>query len=191
MTAPAMTAPIVIMLLVTAQRLSELLIDRHNRAALLAQGAREYGRGHYPWMVLLHVGWLAGLWDAVLKGSPWNPGPGPVEPVWLAVLLAMQALRLWVQVTLGRRWTTRIIVLDGAPLVRTGPYRFTDHPNYLAVAVEIAALPLAFGMVGYAIVFSILNAAMLAARIRAEDRVLGRRRGPSPAKVKTIRGDRV
>lgn len=196
MTAPVMTVPILVMLLVTGQRLSELVIDRRNRAALLAQGAREYGRGHYPWMVLLHVGWLAGLWSAALGGPRWTPKPGsvfiwPIEPVWLAVFLAMQALRLWVQATLGRRWTTRIVVLDEAPLVRNGPYRFTDHPNYLAVAVEIAALPLAFGMAGYALVFSILNAAMLAVRIRAEDRALGRRQWLSSAPVKIIRGDRV
>lgn len=180
MTAQAMTDPIVVMLLVTAQRLSELVIDRRNRAALLADGAREHGRGHYPVMVLLHVGWLAGLWNAVLGGRVWTPGPAgimAVEPAWLAILLAMQALRLWVQATLGRRWTTRIVVLDGAPPVRTGPYRFTNHPNYLAVAVEIAALPLAFGMAGYALLFSLLDAAMLAVRIRAEDRALGRRQG--------------
>jgi len=169
------------MLLVTAQRLSELFIDRRNRMALLAQGAREHGRGHYPWMVLLHAGWLAGLWDAALGGPLWTHGPGivPVEPIWLTVFLAMQMLRLWVQATLGRRWTTRIVVLDGVPPVCTGPYRFTNHPNYLAVAVEIAALPLAFGMAGYALLFSLLNAAMLAVRIRAEDRVLGRRQGSS------------
>jgi len=177
-----MTPPILVMLLVTAQRLSELVIDRRNRAALLAQGAQEHGRDHYPWMVVLHVGWLAGLWNAALVGPLWTNEPGsivPVEPVWLAVFLAMQMLRLWVQATLGRRWTTRIIVLDGAPPVRTGPYRFTNHPNYLAVAVEIAALPLAFGMAGYALLFSLLNAAMLAVRIRAEDRALGRRQGTS------------
>lgn len=178
MTAQAMTVPIVVMLLMTAQRLSELVIDRRNRAALLAEGAREHGRSHYPVMVLLHVGWLAGLWNAALGGPLCRPGTAgivPVEPVWLAVLLAMQALRLWVQATLGRRWTTRIVVLDGALPVRTGPYRFPNHPNYLAVAVEIAALPLAFGMAGYALLFSLLNAAMLAVRIRAEDRALGRR----------------
>ncbi|CAO3359260.1 hypothetical protein [Azospirillum melinis] len=177
MTAQAMTVPIIVMVLVTAQRLSELVIDQRNRAALLAQGAQEHGRGHYPWMVLLHVGWLAGLWDAALGGPLWTHGPGivPVEPAWLAVLLTMQTLRLWVQATLQQRWTTRILVLDGAPPVRTGPYRFTNHPNYLAVAVEIAALPLAFSMAGYALLFSLLNAAMLAVRIRAEDRALGRR----------------
>lgn len=177
MTAPAMTAPIIVMLLVTAQRLSELLIDRRNHAALLAQGARDHGQGHYPWMVLLHVGWLVGLWAAALGCPLWIPGSGtvPVRPVWLAVFLAMQALRLWVQATLGRRWTTRIVVLHGMPLVRNGPYRFSDHPNYLAVAAEVAALPLAFGMTGYALVFSILNVAMLTVRIRAEDRALGRR----------------
>ncbi|PWC83016.1 hypothetical protein TSH100_21710 [Azospirillum sp. TSH100] len=190
-----MTAPIIVMMLVTAQRLSELVIDRRNRAMLLTQGAREHGRGHYPWMVLLHVGWLGGLWGTalggVVGGALGPPGIVPVEPVWLAVLLTMQAIRLWVQATLGRRWTTRIVVLDGVPPVRTGPYRCTNHPNYLAVAVEIAALPLAFGMTGYAIVFSILNAAMLAVRIRAEDRALGRSQGSSPAPVKTIPGDRV
>ncbi|WP_247893622.1 isoprenylcysteine carboxyl methyltransferase family protein [Azospirillum endophyticum] len=196
MTAPMTAGPIIIMLLVTVQRLSELVIDRRNRAALLVQGAQEHGRGHYPWMVLLHVGWLAGLWGTALWTSQWNPETGiasvrPVDPVWLALFLVMQALRLWVQVTLGQRWTTRILVLRAEPPVCSGPYRFTHHPNYLAVAVEIAALPLAFGMAGYALVFSILNGAMLAVRIRAEDRALGRRPGRPSTPVKTIRGGRV
>ncbi|CAO3431642.1 isoprenylcysteine carboxyl methyltransferase family protein [Azospirillum endophyticum] len=187
-----MMAPVIVMLLVTAQRLSELFIDRRNRTALLAQGAREYGHGHYPWMVLLHVSWLAGLWGAALwKAEPDTLPVRPVEPVWLALFLAMQALRLWVQATLGRRWTTRIVVLPGTPLVRNGPYRFADHPNYLAVAAEVAALPLAFGIPGYALAFFILNAAMLVVRIRAEDRALGRRQGPPSAPVKSIRGGRV
>ena len=84
----------------------------------------------------------------------------------------LQAARVWVIATLGRRWTTRILVLPRLPLVRTGPYRFMRHPNYVVVSAEIAVLPLAFGLVGYALVFSVLNAAALAVRIKAENAAL-------------------
>jgi methyltransferase len=152
--------------LVTAQRLAELAIARRHTRALLARGAHEVGARHYPLVVGLHALWLAGLW--------WLAWDRPARPAWLAVFLVLQGLRLWVLATLGERWTTRIIVLPGAPLITRGPYRFVPHPNYLIVVGEIAALPLAFGLVWYAAAFSALNAAVLAVRIRAENRALGR-----------------
>jgi methyltransferase len=93
----------------------------------------------------------------------------PVAPFWLAVFLALQVARFWVLTTLGRRWTTRIIVLPNAPLVATGPYRFLSHPNYLVVIGEIAVLPLCLGLPLYALVFSIANLAILTIRVRAEN----------------------
>ena len=95
---------------------------------------------------------------------------------WFGVFMLLQALRLWVLATLKERWTTRIIVLPEAPLVRRGPYRLIRHPNYVIVAGEIAALPLAFGMPLYAAVFTVLNAVMLTVRIRAENALLYRTR---------------
>ncbi len=149
---------------VTLQRLSELVIARRNTMALFARGAREIAPEHYPYMVALHTGWLAGLW-MLATGQP-------VQPCWFGLFMLLQVLRLWVLATLGKRWTTRIIVLPGAPLVESGPYRYLKHPNYLIVTGEIAALPLAFGMPLYALVFSLLNAAMLTVRIRAENAAL-------------------
>ena len=152
--------------LVTCQRVAELVIARRHTRALIARGAHEVGERHYPVVVGLHALWLAGLW--VLA---WDR---PIHVVWLAVFMILQGLRLWVLATLGERWTTRIIVLPGAPLITKGPYRFASHPNYLVVVGEIAALPLTFGLMWYALIFSALNAAVLAVRIPAETQALRR-----------------
>lgn len=164
------TAIYVILGLVALQRLAEVAYAERNTRALLARGAREIGRGHYPLIVLLHAAWLAAIALRV---------PADARIYWLPLVLflMLQAARVWVIATLGPYWTTRIITLDDAPLVRRGPYRFVRHPNYLIVAGEILLLPLAFGEVRVALVFTILNAAMLAWRIRAEDTALVPRRG--------------
>ena len=150
--------------LVTLQRLGELVLSRRNTERLLAQGAREAAPGHYPLIVALHAAWLGGLWYLAV----WRPGVDVIWG-WLAVFVVLQGLRVWVLATLGPRWTTRIIVLPGAPLVREGPYRFVSHPNYCIVAAEILVLPLCFGLVWYGVAFSGLNAVVLWIRIRAEE----------------------
>jgi methyltransferase len=149
--------------LVTLQRLGELVLARRNTARLLARGAREVGAGHYPLIVALHAAWLIGLWILL-----WRLPGIEVSWPWLAVFIVLQGLRVWVIATLGPRWTTRIVVLPGAPPVSGGPYRFVSHPNYMVVAAELFVLPVAFGLVWYAIVFSVLNAAVLWIRIRTE-----------------------
>jgi methyltransferase len=159
-----MTLPYLIMALVTLQRLAELVIASSNTSHLRAQGAIEFGRSHYPVMVSLHASWLAALWFSV--------GGRSVNMILLGVFIALQALRIWVLATLGRRWTTRIIVLPGAPLLTGGPFRFLRHPNYCVVVGEIAVLPLVFGLTSIAVLFTVLNAAMLWVRIGAEGRVL-------------------
>ena len=153
-----------IVLLVTAQRLGELVLARHNTNRLLAKGAMEIGRGHYPVVVALHAAWLAALWI-------WGRDQD-VNVLALIGFALMQGLRLWVLATLGERWTTRIIVLPGAPLVAAGPYRYLSHPTYAVVVGEIALLPLALHLPWLALLFSILNAAVLFIRIRAEGRAL-------------------
>jgi methyltransferase len=158
------TLGLAILLLVTLQRGSELVLARRNTRRLLARGAVEAAPGHYPLIVLVHAGWLIALW---IFG--WNRA---VHPGWLAIFLGLQACRLWVLATLGERWTTRIVVLPGVVPIRHGPYRFVSHPNYWVVAGEIAILPLAFGLPMLALVFSVLNAGVLAIRIRAENRAL-------------------
>jgi methyltransferase len=99
----------------------------------------------------------------------WNP---PLNLIWAGVYLGLQLLRVWVLASLGDRWTTRIIILPGAPLVRRGPYRFIPHPNYTVVALEIAVLPLAFGLWVYSLAFTLLNAGVLTIRIQTENAAL-------------------
>jgi len=158
------TLNLVILALATVQRLAELWLSNRNTARLLERGAHEVGASHYPFIVAVHASWLAALW--------WFAPAKPIHWFWLAFFLLLQVARLWVLVSLRGRWTTRIIILPGEPLVRTGPYRFVDHPNYLIVVGEIAALPLAFALSPIALLFSGLNAAILAVRIRAENRAL-------------------
>jgi len=159
----------VMLALVTLQRLGELALAQRNTRRLLAQGGREVDAAHYPLFILLQASWLA----AIALSVPWDRVPN--WPL-LGVFIILQALRIWVIATLGPYWTTRIITLDNAPLVRRGPYRFVRHPNYWIVAGEIAVLPLAFGAWAVALVWSALNALLLRERIRAEDAVLAPRR---------------
>ena len=159
-----MTTAVYILLLVTAQRIAELHIARRNTARLMARGAVEVAPEHYPAIVALHASWLAGLW---LLGHDTEP-----DPSWTAVYLVLQGLRAWTMLTLGPRWTTRIIVLPGEPLVRSGPYRWLHHPNYAVVMGEIAVLPLALDLPIFAFLFSLLNTAVLMIRIRAEEEAL-------------------
>lgn len=137
---------------------------RRNTARLLGRGAVEFAPGHYPLIIAFHAAWLAGLcllaWDR------------PVQWTWLALFAALQVLRVWAMMTLGERWTTRIIVLPGAPLVKHGPYRLLNHPNYAVVVGEIVVLPLVFGLHWYAVVGSILNGIVLTVRITAETAAL-------------------
>ncbi|HWD27521.1 MAG TPA: isoprenylcysteine carboxylmethyltransferase family protein [Rhizomicrobium sp.] len=162
----------IILALVAVQRLVEVAYAERNTRALIARGAVEIGRAHYPLIVILHAAWLI----AIVLFLP----PDAIIHWWaLGLFIALQLARVWVIATLGPYWTTRIITLSDAPLVRKGPYRFVRHPNYLVVAGEIAVLPLAFGEVNVAIVFTLLNAAMLAWRIRQEETALTARRALS------------
>lgn len=154
---------------VAAQRLVELAWARRNTKRLRAQGAVEAGARHYPLIVLLHVTWLSAI-------ALFLPRPTVIYAVPLAVFVALQFCRIWILLTLGPYFTTRIITLPGAALMRTGPYRFVRHPNYVVVTGEILSLPLAFGEPLVALVFTLLNAAMLYWRIRVEDAALAPRR---------------
>jgi len=154
----------IILALVTLQRAGELVLAHYNTRRLLAQGAVELSPQHYPLIVALHAVWLIMLW--ILGRHQ------PVNVLALALYLLLQILRCWVLWTLGPRWTTRIIVLPGAPLVTNGPYRFLSHPNYAVVIGEIALLPLALHLPVTALVFTLLNAMALSLRIRAENRAL-------------------
>jgi methyltransferase len=161
----------IVLALVALQRMLELLYSTRNTRRLLARGGIETGAVQYPFIVALHAAWLASMAIFI---------PPSTNPNWwlLGMYAALQPLRLWTIATLGEYWTTRIITVPGAPLVRNGPFRFVRHPNYAIVCAEIALLPLAFGSVEIAIVFSILNASLLSWRIRVEERTLVSRRPP-------------
>ena len=159
-----MRLSIVVLALVTLQRLGELAVARRNTARLLARGGVEWNAGQHRFFVALHAAWLAGLWALA-----WDR---PAKLAWLAVFGLLFVLRVWTLASLGGRWTTRIITLPGEPLVRRGPYRWIAHPNYLVVAGEVAVLPLMFGLWAYALAFSVLNAVLLSVRIRAESAAL-------------------
>lgn len=163
------TAAQAILAFVLLQRLAELWLARRNTERLLDAGAIEHGAEHYPYIVLLHAAWLVTLVFL-------TPATAPVNYAWLGAFVALQAARVWILVSLGRLWTTRILTVPGAPLVRRGPYRYLRHPNYVVVAGEIAVLPLVFGHWEVAAIFSALNFLLLRERIRVENEALAERR---------------
>ena len=160
-----------VLVFVALQRGAELLLAQINTARLRRLGAVEIDRDGYKWFVILHATWLVALFlDVRADASP--------DWVLLALFAALQLGRVWVIASLGRRWTTRVIVLPGAPLVAAGPYRWLDHPNYVIVIGEVAILPLAFAAIAVAVVFSTCNFLLLLRRIRLEDAAL---RSPQPS----------
>lgn len=161
--------PQAFILFVAALRLIELVYANYNTRRLLARGAEEIGASHYPVMVLLHTAWLVALFLLI-------PAEAGINWYWFVLFGLLLILRVWTLATLGQYWTTRIINLPGAPLIRHGPYRFIRHPNYVVVIGEIAAVPMIFGAWKLAILFSVLNLALLAYRITIEDRTLKARR---------------
>jgi methyltransferase len=170
---PEVSSAVAFLLLVLAvacERLAELVVSRRHERVLRRRGAVEHGREHYPVMVALHTGLLvAAPAEVLLLGRPFLPWLGLPMVVLVA---ATMAVRYWVIATLGERWTTRVFVLPGAPLVAGGPFRWLAHPNYLAVAVEVVALPLVHTAWLTAGGFGVANLLLLATRIRVEDRAL-------------------
>lgn len=160
---------IAILAFVTLQRLVELPLAAANTKRLVASGGREVAARQYPLIVAVHGAWLIALW--------WTAVGRPINVVFLLLFVLIEFGRIWVLRTLGPRWTTRIIIVPGEKLVASGPYRFVDHPNYLVVIAEIAVLPLVFGLWQISVAFSLLNAAVLAIRIRAENAALASLRG--------------
>ena len=161
----------VLVALVGLERLAELVVSKSNAAWSLEQpGAFETGRGHYPVMVVLHSGLLVGM---LVEAWVVRPDVAPaLAATMLVLVVASQALRWWCIATLGRRWNTRVIVVPGLPLVRSGPYRFLSHPNYVAVVVEGFALPLVHAAWVTALLFTVANAVLLSVRLRVENSAL-------------------
>ena len=165
-----MTAYVLLVAAVGIERLAELVVSTRNARWAFASGGVEFGRGHYPVMAAMHTALLvACIAEVAVADRPFLPWLG--WPM-LALVAASQTLRWWCIATLGRQWNTRVIVVPGLPLVSTGPYRWLRHPNYLAVVVEVAALPLVHTAWVTAVVFTLANAAVLAVRIPVEERAL-------------------
>ena len=161
-----MRAILLAAILITIQRFLELRVARRNQNWALQHGAKEYGAAHYPLFFILHPGWMLGwIVEAILRGARLSKGWW----LWLTLFAAAQGLRYWAISSLGRLWNTHILIVPDAQLVRKGPYRFLPHPNYVAVALELAAVPMLFGAWLTALIASLLNAALLLGlRIPAE-----------------------
>lgn len=160
--------------LVAAQRIFELFLARRNERRARARGAVERGEGHYLFIVSLHVLWLV---STLVEGFLRGPEIPVFWPVPLGLFLLVQPLRYWALFSLGESWNTKILVVPGASPVRKGPYRYLNHPNYVVVVTEILTFPLIFGAWITALVFTVLNAAVLFVRIREENRALSEMTG--------------
>jgi methyltransferase len=161
-----MTVYWVLLGVIACERIAELVVSGRHAAGLLRRGGVEYGFGHFPVMIALHTGLIAGcVLEPLLGHRTFIPGLG--WPM-LVLTVAANALRWWCIATLGERWTARVIVLPGEPLIRSGPYRWFGHPNYVAVIIEGFALPLTGSAWITALAFTVLNAALLTVRIRCE-----------------------
>ncbi|MEU0089246.1 isoprenylcysteine carboxyl methyltransferase family protein [Kribbella sp. NPDC006257] len=161
---------VVLIVLVGLERVAELVVSLRNARWSFERGGVESGKGHYPFMVLLHTGFLVGcLVEAIVADRPFLPWLG--WPM-LAVVLLAQGLRWWCITVLGHQWNTRVIVVPGLSLVASGPYKLLRHPNYVAVVAEGIALPLVHTAWVTAVVFLVLNIPLLTVRIRAEEAAL-------------------
>ncbi|HEX7538013.1 MAG TPA: isoprenylcysteine carboxyl methyltransferase family protein [Dermatophilaceae bacterium] len=181
-----MTPYVLLIVVVALERLAELVVSRRNLAWALRHGGREYGFGHYPFMVVLHTGLLvACLVEAAHRG--FIPALG--WSMFVVVVLA-QALRWWCITTLGPRWNTRIVVIPGLPLVDGGPYRWVRHPNYVAVVLEGIALPLVHTAWVTAVIFTVVNAVLLRVRISSENAAMARALAQAPPPTSAMAQDR-
>ena len=169
-----MTYFVLFLAFVILQRMAELLLARRNESWLRQHGAREFGHGHYPFLIALHAAFFLSLILEVLF-----VGNGPASWWWLpcGLFVCAQVLRYWSIASLGRRWNTKIMVLPDAPPLHRGPYRFLRHPNYVAVAVELLVIPLMWQAYFTAVIFTLLNALIMSVRIPTETRALS----PPPA----------
>lgn len=154
---------------IVAQRLLELRLAKRNEARARARGAKEYGAGHYPFIVGLHALWVAGMLLEAHFGSRLFP---PFAPLAFALWLLLQGVRYWIIVSLGEHWNTRVLVVLGDKLVKRGLYKVLKHPNYLLVALELLLAPLTFGLYFTAALASLANAALMMVRIPTENRAL-------------------
>ena len=172
------TAFTLLIVLVALERVAELVVSQRNLRWSRERGGQEFGQGHYPFMVVIHVGLLVGSLVEVHLADR-APSPWLAVPM-LMLVVASQALRWWCITTLGHQWNTRVVIVPGLPRVTGGPYRWLAHPNYVAVVVEGFALPLAGGAWVTALLFTMLNTPLMAVRIRTEEAALSLLPAPRP-----------
>lgn len=165
----AIGPPQIVALILLVQRGLEELHSARNTRRLLAEGAHEAGRDYYPVVAVAHLAWIASIFFLI-------PADAPIIWPFAILYIALQPVRYWVIGTLGRYWTHRIITLDRAPVVRSGPYRLIRHPNYAVTIAETLVLPLAFGAVALAIIMTAVWTAVVGYKIVLEDRAIGDRR---------------
>lgn len=158
-----------VLVIVIMQRLVELFIAKRNEKWMKSQGAFEAGASHYPYMVAMHVLFFISL---IMEVIVLDRDLSPIWPLFLAIFLLAQVLRVWCLSSLGKYWNTKIIVLPNAKVVRKGPYKWIRHPNYVIVATELIVLPLLFSAYFTAILFTLLNIWMMSVRIPAEEQAL-------------------
>jgi len=151
------------------QRLIEMLVAKRNEKKVKAIGAIEFGASHYPYMVAMHAGFFLSL---MIEVWGLNRQPSRYFLVLLVFLLATQVIRYWALCSLGTYWNTKILVVPNAMMVKKGPYRWLKHPNYVVVAIELMLIPLLFNAYFTAILFTCLNAWMMAVRIQTEEKAL-------------------
>jgi methyltransferase len=167
LTLPAFIA---LVLAVGALRLIELRVSQRRRRALARRGASPVAEPHFRAMVLVHTGILAGaIAEAVLLPRP--PVPA-LSLAALALVIGANLLRWWVIATLGPHWNVGIMSSLSLGVVENGPFRFIRHPNYVAVFVELTALPLVHGAYVTAALGALAHLWVLYHRIRAEESVL-------------------
>ncbi|MFD1707200.1 isoprenylcysteine carboxyl methyltransferase family protein [Siminovitchia sediminis] len=158
-----------VLVLVVFQRLSELVWAKRNERWMKERGAAEYGKSHYPWMVFIHISFFISL---IIEVTFLHREPSSYWPVFLVIFLLVQGIRIWILVSMGRYWNTKIIVLPGSETIKKGPFRYMRHPNYFVVTIELAVLPLMFQAYWTAVLFFIFNQVILSVRIAEEEKAL-------------------
>jgi methyltransferase len=158
---------IIFILFLIFQRLAELYVSSKNEKWLLRNGAVEYGKGHYPYIVAMHILFIV----SIIAEYIWRDNTTASYPL-IIMFFVLIVIKVIVILTLGHYWNTKIYKVPGTRPVATGIYKYIKHPNYIIVICEIVIIPLAFGLYYTAVVFTILNAIMLTVRIKKENEVL-------------------
>ena len=156
----------------------EAILSSFNERQLRARGAIEPEGDVISLMRLAYPGAFMAMG---IEGALTGPAPQNILVLGLAMFGLAKALKIWAISSLGSKWSYRVLVVPGDPLVATGPYQFISHPNYLSVVGEIASVAAIVWAPITGTLAAIGFGALMIARIRIEDKALGRsksRRSP-------------